>query len=130
MKTGRIKPYVAHVSKARRHIFSKLQVRPISGPRHIPNVGVVHVRLPPRYEHQAIFHRKTREWIFILRGSGKGVIGGRSIRLRPGTILYIPPKMPHQMSTGSSAIEALVLFSPPMSLNAKKMDVCHAESTR
>ncbi|MBI4061626.1 MAG: cupin domain-containing protein [Elusimicrobia bacterium] len=130
MSARRAKPYVSHVSRARRHVFFKLQVRPVSGPRHIPNVGAVHVRLPPRYEHHAIFHRRTREWIYILSGSGKGVIGGRSVRLRPGSVLYIPPKMPHQMSTGSSPIEALVLFSPPMSLNADKMDVCRPGSAR
>ena len=118
------KALVTHLRKANRHEFFQLAVRPVSGRAHIPGVGVVHVTLPPRYTHQAIYHRRTREWMFILKGTGNAVLGRRIVRLRPGSIVYIPPGMMHQMSTQSSAIEALVLFSPPMSMDERRMDVC------
>lgn len=60
----------------------------------------------------------------ILSGKGQGVIGGRLVRFKPGTIVYMPPGMLHQMSTGSSRLEVLVLFSPPLDIRSKKADIC------
>lgn len=106
--------------------MAKLKIRTLSRARQTPGVSVLHVVLPPKYDHVPVFHRFTREWLIILSGAGKGVIGGRLVRFKPGTIVYMPPGMPHQMSTGSSSLEVLVLFSPPLNIRSKKADICHA----
>lgn len=104
--------------------FVKIKVRTLSAGDQIPGVCVVQVVLPPRYDHRPVVHRRTREWMVILRGSGRGKIGRRLVRFKPGVIVYMPPGTPHQMSTGASPLEALVLFTPPIDVKSPKADIC------
>lgn len=59
----------------------------------------------------------------VIKGRGRGVIGGRRVAFKPGVIVYMPPGVPHQMMTGSSPMEALVVFSPPLKLEGRGADV-------
>mgnify|MGYP001573293878 FL=1 len=114
-----------HLSEIPFFNFVKLKIKELSGGNQIPGVSIAHVSLPPNYEHVPIFHAKTHEWMFILRGTGKGVVGGKLIRFRPGVMLYMAPGVLHQMSTGNSSLAVLVLFSPPLHVNRKGADICY-----
>lgn len=105
--------------------FAKLKIKYLAKPRHMSKVSVVHVKLPPRYEHVALCHKRTHEWLMILKGSGQGKIDGRVVRFKPGTILYMAPGVLHQMGTKSSPLEALVVFSPPLNIKSKNPDICY-----
>lgn len=121
------------VSQLRRmssYDFARIKVTHLSDERQLPEVGVVHVRLPARYTHRTIVHRKTREWLMILKGRGEGLIGGRTVAFKPGTVVYMPPGTPHRMGTGSVPLEALVVFSPPLDARDPKADICHPAPPR
>lgn len=113
------------LSRIRAFDFVKLKIKELSAGDHIPGVSIAHVSLPPDYEHVPIFHAKTHEWMFILKGEGKGKVGGKLVRFHPGKMLYMAPGVLHQMSTGKSALDVLVLFSPPLSVDREGADICH-----
>lgn len=119
------RPVVSVLKRIPHYCYAKLRIKELSAAGQIPGAGVVHVRLPARYTHVPLFHKRTHEWLMILKGSGRGVIGGRVVRFRPGVIVYIPPGMLHQMGTGSVPVEALAIFSPPLDARKRGADICY-----
>lgn len=103
-----------------------VRLKAISELGQLPGAAVFHVTVPPRSRHDMILHRRTREWFMVVKGRGRGVIGGRRVTFRPGVIVFMPPGVPHQMMTGSSSMEALVVFSPPLELKGRRADVHRA----
>ena len=77
-------------------------------------VSVVHIRLPARCEHTAVMHKKTRELLFVISGKATGRIGRRTVKLRPGTVVDIPPGTWHSFHAGRQEVEALSIFTPAM----------------
>lgn len=76
--------------------------------------SVVHIRLPARCEHAAVMHKKTREILIVISGGGTGRIGRRTVELRPGVIVDIPPRTWHSFHAGRREVEALSIFVPAM----------------
>lgn len=103
-----------------------VRLKAVSSIGQIPGAAVFHVTVPPRSRHDMILHRRTREWFMVVKGRGRGIIGGRRVTFRPGVIVFMPPGVPHQMMTGSSAMEAVVVFSPPLKFEGPRMDVVRA----
>jgi quercetin dioxygenase-like cupin family protein len=114
---------MTHLAESPKQLMGKLQLRTLSDGMQIPKTGIVHVSLPPRTRHDMLYHRRTREWFMVLKGKGRGVIGGKKIRFSPGVVVYMPPGVPHQMITDGSKMEAVVLFAPPLKLSGKGADV-------
>ncbi len=94
--------------------LGRLMLRALTAPGQIPGAQAVHVRLPAGCGHDEVVHRRTKEWFLVLRGTGRGRIDGRAVSFRPGVAVYMPPGVPHRMRAGSSALEALAIFSPPL----------------
>lgn len=80
----------------------------------IGRVGVVYEKMAPRVRLPNLYHRRTDELVLVTRGSGWGKVGGRRMRLVPGSILWMPAGTPHEFVSGGGPLEAVVLFSPPM----------------
>lgn len=74
--------------------------------------SVLRISVAPRSHLPTVYHRKTWEFLFVLKGAGYGVVGRRRFRLRKGASLFLPPRAPHDFHTGRSGLEALVIFSP------------------
>jgi putative monooxygenase len=54
-----------------------------------------------------------QEALYILRGRGKARIGDKSVRLEPGTAVYIPKGTAHSVSNSSAKpIEAVLIHAP------------------
>lgn len=103
-----------------------VRLKAVSALGQLPGAAVFHVTVPPHSRHDMILHRRTREWFMVVKGRGRGVIGGRRVTFRPGVIVFMPPGVPHQMMTGSSSMEAVVVFSPPLKLTGRGMDIHRA----
>lgn len=103
-----------------------VRLKAVSALGQIPGAAVFHVTVPPRSRHEMILHRRTREWFMVVKGRGRGVIGGRRVTFRPGVIVFMPPGVPHQMMTDSASMEAVVVFSPPLKLTGRGTDVYRA----
>jgi quercetin dioxygenase-like cupin family protein len=49
----------------------------------------------------------NEQWIFVLEGTFRGMVGGKEVEARPGSVLYIPANTVH---SGKATPEADVLF--------------------
>ena len=59
-------------------------------------------------------HRGSDQWLFVLSGSGRAILNGRSTRLRAGTLLLIPRGTIHEIrNTGRSPLKTLNFYAPP-----------------
>ena len=53
--------------------------------------------------------------VFVLEGTGVVMEGETEHALRPGTVVFVPPKAPHQFrNTGSGALKFLCLIPHPL----------------
>lgn len=118
---------ISHVSSFPSIKMGRLRLKVLAGAKQLPATGVMHVRLPPHSRHDLIYHRRTREWFMVLKGKGRGIIGGRRVAFKPGVVVYMPPGVPHQMMTDASEMEALVVFSPPLRLTGPGADIHRAD---
>ncbi|MCL5072351.1 MAG: cupin domain-containing protein [Actinobacteria bacterium] len=66
-------------------------------------------------------HESQEEVIYCLEGSGEAVIDGKSMKIKPGTVVYFPPGSLHSINnTGKETIKLLFMFSPSTKIGAYK----------
>jgi mannose-6-phosphate isomerase-like protein (cupin superfamily) len=59
-------------------------------------------------------HRGSDQWLYVVSGTGRAVIGGRSHELAPGTLLLIERGSTHEIrNSGRRALETLNFYVPP-----------------
>ncbi|MCD6023825.1 MAG: tetracenomycin polyketide synthesis protein [Fibrobacteria bacterium] len=60
------------------------------------------------------FHRGSDQWLFVLEGTGKAVLDGRSRPLKAGTLLLIERGVRHEVrNTGETVMKTINVYSPP-----------------
>ncbi len=70
---------------------------------------------PPDSNAPAHTHDAQEEIIFILSGHGRFVSAERTAALEPGTAIFIPPGLQHQIVvTGGETLKLVTVFSPPV----------------
>lgn len=117
---------VTHISKIKAKYFGRLLTRQIASGRLLGNVSVIYERVPPHTQLPTIYHRRTTELIYCLRGTVTACLGGRRHRLRGGSLVILPPGVRHRFETKDGACECLSLFFPSLMIS-KKADI-HKES--
>jgi mannose-6-phosphate isomerase-like protein (cupin superfamily) len=70
------------------------------------------VELPRNRRVPAVRHEKTHEWIYVVRGSGSARLDRRSVPLKAGDYLYLPPKVWHSFSSGRTGLSAVSVYGP------------------
>lgn len=64
-------------------------------------------------------HETEEEIIYILAGSGAIIAEGEETRLAPGTAVFIPPGLPHQIRVDEAEpLKLITVFSPPVTPGA------------
>ena len=59
-------------------------------------------------------HPKAEQWLFVVAGSGRAVVGKRSVALKEGSLLLIEKREPHKITnTGRSRMITLNFYCPP-----------------
>ena len=59
-------------------------------------------------------HPRAEQWLFVVRGTGRAVVGGRRVMLKAGSLLLIEKGEPHQVTnTGRKPLVTLNLYCPP-----------------
>lgn len=119
MRNGRIE--VSSLSGRRAQRFGALYLKALFDRRRLKQVSVLHVRLEPGASAPALFHRRTHEFFYVLRGSVHGKIGGRRRRLKAGDYCFLPAGTVHEFTAGSRGLETLDVFFPRLDL--RKPDV-------
>jgi mannose-6-phosphate isomerase-like protein (cupin superfamily) len=58
-------------------------------------------------------HPKAEQWVFVVSGRGRAKGRGRSIALRPGSLLLVEKDEPHQISqTGEEPLVTVNFYAP------------------
>ncbi|MBI4377299.1 MAG: cupin domain-containing protein [Elusimicrobia bacterium] len=81
----------------------------------LSGVSLFRVRLRPNALHPPVCHYRTDESAYVISGSGRGIIGGRPVKLQAGVLLSIPANTWHQFEAGPQGLEVLALFGPRLS---------------
>lgn len=59
-------------------------------------------------------HQKTKEWYFVVNGSGYLYLNGKKILLKENDLVFIPPKIRHfAKKRGIKRFRLLALTAPP-----------------
>ena len=59
-------------------------------------------------------HPRCEQWLFVLRGTGRAVVGKRRVALKPDSLLLIEKGEAHQITnTGRGPLVTLNLYAPP-----------------
>jgi mannose-6-phosphate isomerase-like protein (cupin superfamily) len=72
-------------------------------------VGAALAEIKKSKEH---FHRKTKEWYYVIEGRGEIYIDGRKIPLKKNDFIFIPTKSRH---FARGKMKVLAITSPPWS---------------
>lgn len=77
------------------------------------DLSVIHERMPPGTQEVRHYHRKARQFFFILSGQAVIEMDGQMHTLNPHDGLEIPPQVPHRIHNRSDEdIEFLVISHP------------------
>jgi quercetin dioxygenase-like cupin family protein len=70
--------------------------------------------VPPGFSTGLHVHRVQEETFYVLEGECAWQIGDRQIRARPGTYVFIPPGVPHNIGNSSDKRARMIMtVSPP-----------------
>ena len=70
--------------------------------------------MPPRFSTGLHVHRTQEETFYVLDGECDWQVGDRRIRATPGTFLFIPPGVPHNIANATDKpARVLMTVSPP-----------------
>lgn len=90
-----------------------LYIGPENSPSRNLTVGVA--TFPPGSAPTGHVHDQQEETIYIVSGSGQLVTPQGTVRLEPGTAVYIPIGLHHATeSHGNEPLELVSVFSPPV----------------
>ena len=77
-------------------------------------LSVIHQRMPPGTMETRHYHRKSRQFFFVLSGEAPLEIEGKREILRKHEGAEVPPGMSHQMFNESGGeVEFLIILQPP-----------------
>ena len=70
--------------------------------------------IPPGFSTGLHVHRVQEETFYVLEGECDWHVGGERVRAVPGTYLFLPPGVPHNIANASDKIaRVLMTVSPP-----------------
>jgi quercetin dioxygenase-like cupin family protein len=70
--------------------------------------------LPPGLSTGTHVHRVQEETFYVLEGECEWHVGGEKIQAKPGTYLFIPPGVPHNIANASDKPARMIMtVSPP-----------------
>jgi glyoxylate utilization-related uncharacterized protein len=58
-------------------------------------------------------HAWAEQWLYVVEGAGTARVGGRTVRLRAGSLLLIEKREPHVIRAGRERLVTLNVYVPP-----------------
>jgi mannose-6-phosphate isomerase-like protein (cupin superfamily) len=59
-------------------------------------------------------HPKSEQWLFVITGTGRARVAGRTVQLKTGSLLLVEKGEPHQITnTGKTPMKTINFYSPP-----------------
>jgi quercetin dioxygenase-like cupin family protein len=104
----------ARLSEARTERYAGRTIRTLLNPKATGTSGLVLGVIT--YQPGCIVEPHShddQEALYVLKGRGKAKIGDESVKLEPGTAVYIPKGMIHSVTNSSARpIEAVLIHAP------------------
>jgi quercetin dioxygenase-like cupin family protein len=70
--------------------------------------------LPPGFSTGLHVHRVQEETFYVLEGECEWQVGGQLVQAKPGTYVFIPPGVPHNIANASDKLARMLMtVSPP-----------------
>lgn len=117
----RFRVEAAHLRERAVRRFGVLRLKSLFQKAGLGQVSIFHVSLPAGARAPALYHRKTHEFFFLLRGEVRGRIDGKACRFRSGDFCFLPAGAVHEFQAGISGAQTLDVFFPGLDL--KKPDI-------
>ncbi len=59
-------------------------------------------------------HASSDQWLYVVSGAGRAVVGGRAVDLEAGSLLLIEAGEPHEITnTGREPLVTVNVYAPP-----------------
>jgi mannose-6-phosphate isomerase-like protein (cupin superfamily) len=59
-------------------------------------------------------HKGADQWLFVVKGSGRAIVNGRTVPLRAGSLVLIERGDRHEIrNTGRTALQTVSVYVPP-----------------
>lgn len=84
-----------------------IQNIPFEGP------GIIRVVISAHKEVKRHYHNHSHSFVYVLEGNGFVFLNGKENPIKPGDILYYPPKMVHGFKAGDTDLILLAVENPP-----------------
>jgi len=84
----------------------------IAGISHSASADFAVVQLSSIASHT---HHFSTEYGYVVSGTGKGMIGGKSATVKPGDIFVIPPDVAHSFVASGPPFRVVMVSMPPIS---------------
>ncbi len=69
-------------------------------------------RCPPGFKSRRHMHTQNHESFYVIEGGATFILGDETHQGTPGTLIHIPPGVPHQMIAGDEGVRVLMVYSP------------------
>ena len=79
------------------------------------DLSVIQERVPPGRAEVRHYHNLSRQFFYILEGTGTMAIGEETVTLHKGEGIEIPPQVPHQFRNESEEDVVFLVVSAPKS---------------
>ncbi len=100
-------PEDGNLYKRKNDMFVKVTAEDTGG-----NYEICEERCPPGFQSRRHMHTQNHESFYVLEGSATFDLGGDIHQGTPGTLIHIPPGVPHQMTAGDDGVRVLMVYSP------------------
>lgn len=65
-------------------------------------------------EASANEHAWAEQWLYVVRGTGRARVSGRTVKLTAGSLLFIGKREPHVIrNTGRTYLVTINIYAPP-----------------
>ncbi|MFZ2961158.1 MAG: cupin domain-containing protein [Candidatus Ozemobacteraceae bacterium] len=91
--------------------MKRLEIRELLGDKEL-DVTITHEILPPNTKHVEVFHERTCEFVYIIKGRATGKIDGQDVELNSGDFFFLPPRTAHKFETFEEGVEVISFFRP------------------
>lgn len=82
---------------------------------HRDDMSVIQERVPPGRSEVRHYHNLSRQFFYILAGTGTMIIGEETVTLHKNEGIEIPPQVPHQFRNESEEDVVFLVVSAPKS---------------
>jgi mannose-6-phosphate isomerase-like protein (cupin superfamily) len=120
---------ISRLSRVASRRFGALLFRPLTR-RAAGRLTVLHISMKPGAKAPALYHARTDEFFYVLKGGARGLIGRRRRSFRAGDFVFLPARTPHEFTAGPRGIELLDVFVPGFDLRRPDIVVCCAKTRK